>query len=64
MDYIWYSPQNKTYQVGNAMEYDIQRANAVSPEDMVILYELDEVTCRLAGKIVNELNSARADVRV
>jgi hypothetical protein len=34
MDYIWYSPQNKTYQVGNAMEYDIQRANAVAPEDM------------------------------
>jgi hypothetical protein len=64
MNYIWYNPQDKTYQVGNEMEYNLQRAHSSSPDDIVILYELDEVTNRLAEKIVNELNSVNIDVNV
>lgn len=64
MDYIWYNPQNKTYQVGNEMEYNVQLASSANPEEMVILYELDEITSRLAGKIVNELNAVRTEIRV
>ncbi|MEQ8237841.1 MAG: hypothetical protein RIA69_01445 [Cyclobacteriaceae bacterium] len=64
MNYIWYNPNNKTYQVGNEMEYNIQRAKSNSSEDIVILYELDEVTNRLAEKIVNELNTVSNEINV
>ncbi|WP_258103063.1 hypothetical protein [Marinoscillum sp. MHG1-6] len=63
MMYIWYNPDSKYYQVGSQMEYDIAVSNCKSPDDMMILYELDQMTSRLAQKIVSELNAARTELR-
>lgn len=63
MNLIWYNPQSKNYQVGNQFDYDVEVANSSNPDDFMILYELDELTLRLANKIVMELNAARTELK-
>ncbi len=63
MSLIWYSPQSLSYIVGTQFEFEVEKANCPNPEDMLILYELDELPKRLAEKIVNELNAARTALK-
>lgn len=63
MSLIWYSPQSIAYVVGTQFEFEIERANCPTPEDVLVLYELDELPERLAEKIVNELNAARTALK-
>lgn len=63
MNLIWYSPQQVAYVVGTQLEFEVEKANCPSPEDILVLYELDELPTRLSEKIVNELNAARTALK-
>lgn len=63
MSIIWYNPSSKEYQLGSQIDYEIQLASCMNPNDMMVLYELDESTERLAHKIVWELNAARTELK-
>ncbi|MFT6866271.1 MAG: hypothetical protein ACJA08_001100 [Cyclobacteriaceae bacterium] len=63
MNLIWYNPQLKSYQVGSKVDYETTVAHSSNADNFMILYELDELTMRLANKIVMELNSARLELK-
>lgn len=63
MKIIWYNPQTKNYHLGSKMDFEIQLTTCAYPDDMMILYELDDTTERVAQKIVYELNSARTELK-
>ncbi|MFY0599165.1 MAG: hypothetical protein JXR03_05805 [Cyclobacteriaceae bacterium] len=63
MSLIWFNPQSKDYQLGSQIDYEIQLSSCTNPEDMMVLYELDSTTERLAHKIVMELNAARTELK-
>jgi hypothetical protein len=60
---IWYSPQSSLYIVGTQFEFEVEKANCATPDEMMVLYELDELPTRLAEKIVSELNAARTSLK-
>jgi hypothetical protein len=64
MKYIWYNPQVNGYQLGTEVDFNVEKANSRNPQEMFVLYELDELTERLANKIVKELNTARHEYKI
>lgn len=64
MKYIWYNPQLSFYQLGSEVDFNVEKANSKNPGEFFVLYELDELTERLADKIVRELNTARKEYKI
>lgn len=57
--YIWYNPNIDIYQKGNLKDYEMLTAEVEDRNSFMIVYELSELSSRLANKLLEELNSMR-----
>jgi len=57
---IWYNPHTACYECGVWVRFK-NLTSEWGEEGFSILYETDDLTSRLANKIVNELNAARGE---
>ncbi len=57
---IWYNPQTRSYECGPWIRYN-NLTLELGEEGFSVLYETDDLTARLAQKIVAELNAARVE---
>lgn len=57
--FIWYNPLNGSYEKGDKEAFQRVVATCKGICHVTMLYELNELSARLANKILSELNSAR-----
>ena len=60
--FIWYNPDIERYQKGSREDYDKAVNNC--RQEISLMYEFTEVSARLAGKLVNELNKSSSSIRI
>lgn len=57
--YIWFNPHLNIYQKGAWQDYQEITHRVENKESYMIIYELSELSSRLADKLLRELNSTR-----
>jgi hypothetical protein len=62
--FIWYNPKIGCYQQGNKEEYQRVLIQCKDIGEPTLLYELNELSSRLANKILTELNTARSQLKM
>jgi len=62
--FIWYNPQIDCYQQGSREEYQRIVAQCKDIGEATLMYELNELSSRLANKILTELNTARSHLKM
>ncbi|MDH5608611.1 MAG: hypothetical protein OEY56_03970 [Cyclobacteriaceae bacterium] len=62
--FIWFNPLANQYQQGSKDEYEKAVSTCGNGASVVLLYELSEVSRRLATKITNELNTAHFQLQL
>ena len=59
--YIWYNPEERMYQKGSKDQFDSLVTGSPNGQSFLMLYQLNELSERLAKKIIHELNAAHRE---
>ena len=64
MHFIWFNPEVQTYKYGNQLDFNSDIESSENARAFTVLMEFDSESNELADKIIQQLNTANAQMNI